>query len=504
MSLPSLKSLFSKRNLLLYIFITLLPAIVFSYLLTEQQTKKIKQEYTHKAQWFATFHANQIDQFIGETIGRLEMLATFIQIQRKELNRFEHILLTTQEKDIRFSGFYWANPEGDLIIGSNELSSPVNIFDRDYFQAALQTGKTAISDAHIGRVTGRNIITIATPAIYNDDIEGLLIASLRLDHLQIVIEQSLKDENITVTDSKGMSLIHTRPNTARTNTITSSIDVDRLPWTVTAHLSPLESNLYSKTFLSYLAVSLIVSHIIFLFIQYFLLQRHIKQEKEQNEMQKMRLVENLAASTAHEIRNPLTGIKGLVQLLSEKHKGEKEQFYFTVILDEVNRINSIVSELLLLGKPTAQEITTYNANDIVEEILPIMESEANYKNVEILFHSTTNELPISCVKDHIKQVILNLVKNSLESMDNGGKLTILLENHNNICFIKVKDSGSGMSKDVIKQVFTPFYTSKTDGTGLGLPVCKRIIEGSGGNISIQSELNKGTEITIQLPLTIEK
>ncbi|WP_332692290.1 ATP-binding protein [Halalkalibacter lacteus] len=501
MSLPSLKSFFSKQNLLIYVLITILPAIVISYLLTVQQTRELKQVYTNEAQWYATFHANQIDNFIGETIGRLEMLATFIHIQRKELNQFEHILLSTQEKDIRFSGFYWANPEGDLIIGTNDLPSPVNIFDREYFQEALRTGMTSISEAHKGRVTGRNIITIATPAVYNDDIEGLLIASLRLDHLQIKIEQSLTNENITITDSQGATLIKTRPNLAEPNTITSSITVERLPWTVTAHVTPAESSRFKNIFLLYLPICLIVSHIAFLLIQYYLLQRHVKKEKEQNEIQKMKLVENLAASTAHEIRNPLTGIKGLVQLLREKHKDEQEQLYFTVILDEVNRINSIVSELLLLGKPTAQAINIYNANDIIAEILPIIESETNYKNVELFFHSTADTLPILCVKDHIKQVILNLVKNSLESMDNGGQITLLLEKHGYICCIKVKDNGAGMTQDVLKQVFTPFFTSKEDGTGLGLPVCKRIIKGAGGDITIQSVLNKGTEITIQLPLT---
>ena len=218
----------------------------------------------------------------------------------------------------------------------------------------------------------------------------------------------------------------------------------------------------------------------------------------------LELIGNLAASTAHEIRNPLTGIKGLVKLLSEEYHDKKAQSYFEVIQTEIDRINVIVSELLVLGKPTAHTLKKYNANTIVAEIVPIIHSEANFMNVELSVDYHTEELSISCVKDQLKQVILNLTKNSLQAMPYGGKLSISLDKQSDNCLITVIDNGVGMQKDQLNQAFKPFFTLKKDGSGLGLTVCKRIIDSYGGKISIKSIPNEGTEVVITLPLVMEK
>jgi two-component system, sporulation sensor kinase D len=171
-----------------------------------------------------------------------------------------------------------------------------------------------------------------------------------------------------------------------------------------------------------------------------------------------------------------------------------------VIQSEIDRINAIVSELLVLGKPTAYTLKTYNVNDIVSEIEPIIHSEANYMNVEFSTRLASMDLPVSCVKDHLKQVVLNLAKNAFQAMPNGGKLSISLEKGMHSCIIRIADTGVGMQKDQVKQAFDPFYTLKKDGSGLGLTVCKRIIETYSGNISIQTTFNEGTLVEISLPL----
>jgi two-component system, sporulation sensor kinase D len=121
-------------------------------------------------------------------------------------------------------------------------------------------------------------------------------------------------------------------------------------------------------------------------------------------------------------------------------------------------------------------------------------------NVELSISYANVELPISCVKDHMKQVILNLSKNSLQAMQNGGKLRIILEKHAQTCMIRVEDTGIGMPKEQLRKAFSPFFTMKKDGSGLGLTVCKRIIESFGGQISIDSRPHMGTEVEITLPL----
>jgi two-component system, sporulation sensor kinase D len=212
----------------------------------------------------------------------------------------------------------------------------------------------------------------------------------------------------------------------------------------------------------------------------------------------------LAASTAHEIRNPLTGIKGLIQLLSEKYQTEKDQQYFSVINQEINRINQIVSEFLILGKPTIQKREIIDIREIFLELRPLIESEAMLSNITWSHHFPSQPVHIVCSKDQMKQVILNVVKNAFESMNGGGTLLIEVSNIKDKCNIKITDSGIGIPKENLAKLFDPFYTLKESGTGLGLAVCKTIIQSFGGSIQITSEENKGTVVNIYLPLNIEK
>lgn len=494
------------KRFLIYILVTLIPSVSLSYFLSEKKLADIENQYKGRAQWYANFHATNIDHFIGETVGRLEMLATLIHVQPDNIENIEQILKETQGKDPRFSGFYWANPNGDLINSSVPLSSPVNVSDREYFQEALSYRRTTISTAHIGRVTGRYIITIATPVLDRGQVKGVLLASLRIDEIKDNLMSRINRESIVVTDSEDQVLIDTRfdSNNQDENTVKSSTAVTHVPWITTAFITPEEDDSYTNAFLEYFIILFTITNIFFLFILHLLLRRNIKREKEQTEVHKLELIGNLAASTAHEIRNPLTGISGLVRLLSEDFKDQKAQYYFHVIQEEINRINNIVSELLVLGKPSITTLKTCDANDIVKEIEPIIHSEANYMNVqlEINYHSET--LPILCVKDQLKQVILNLAKNSLHAMPNGGKLSISLEEQSKACIISVEDNGSGIPKEQLTQVFNPFFTMKKDGSGLGLTVCKRIIESFNGTIHIDSHVNVGTRVEIRIPLTFDE
>ena len=138
------------------------------------------------------------------------------------------------------------------------------------------------------------------------------------------------------------------------------------------------------------------------------------------------------------------------------------------------------------------------------EIEPIIHSEANFMNVELSVVFWSRRIAFFLFKDQLKQVILNLTKNSLQAMPYGGKLSISLDKQLDNCLITVIDNGVGMQKDQLNQAFKPFFTLKKDGSGLGLTVCKRIIDSYGGKISIKSIPNEGTEVVITLPLVMEK
>ena len=235
-----------------------------------------------------------------------------------------------------------------------------------------------------------------------------------------------------------------------------------------------------------------------------MLKRQTKLERMQQEAQKLELIGTLAASTAHEIRNPLTGIKGLVQLLNEKYHHPEDEFYFDVINKEIARINQIVSEFLILGKPTAQKIHTVDMREIIFDLSPLIRSEANLYSIEYELTLPEQEIWVRTNTDQMKQVLLNLTKNAFEAMSKGGQLSLTVLKGKENCYITIADTGPGITKEDLRLIFKPFFTSKEDGTGLGLVVCKRIIESFGGTIEVESESGFGTVVNITLPLQTDQ
>lgn len=491
-----------KNKILIYLLLTIIPAAAISLYPAKHQVKILKIDYKNIAEEYANFYAMNIEHFLGETVGRLEMLATSIKVQHNNLNGLEQILRDTAGIDPRFSGFYWTNTSGDILISTRPSTKAVNIGDRPYFQKAVATEKTTVSEPHFGRISGRYIISLATPIADHGRVQGILVASLSLEEMEKEIKRLLKDEMILINDDTGKTIIKAG-SLSQGRLIGADRKISQAPWTIKAYTLSNEDTVFWKTFLKYFAIYLTVANILYISIHYFLLQRRIKKEKEQEEIHKLELIGRLAASTAHEIRNPLTGIKGLIKLLSEENHDQKAQSYYEVIQTEIDRINLIVSELLVLGKPTAYQLKTHNVNDIVAEIGPIIHSEANFMNVEVTIDFSEEILPVLCVKDQLKQVLLNLTKNSFQAMPSGGKLWITLAKQSSSCLIIVKDNGTGMTKDQIKQAFNPFYSLKKEGSGLGLTVCKRIIETYDGNIFLESAPAEGTTVEILLPLAVE-
>ncbi|MEW9668823.1 ATP-binding protein [Ammoniphilus sp. 3BR4] len=489
------------NNSLFYLCIVIIPSLLFSYLYIQEQSEKEREKIHREAQRYAGIHAMSIDGFFGETVGRLETMALLVQLHKGNLSHIGYLLEETKGKDPRFSGFYWVSPEGDILISTNPLTGKVNLSDRDYFKKALVSEQTTASKAHLGRVTGRYIVSLATPVVLENQVLGVLIGSVRLDYIQEFLGHSLAEEGIKVSDQTGQLLIDIRPEKEQERLVEATISTGRAPWNITVSFPDIDRSWYVSTLATALAISLIFTHIVFILVHYDRLRRRLNLEKLQNDAQKMELVGSLAASTAHEIRNPLTGIKGLTTLLSEKHKDEQDQFYFSVIQQEIDRINAIVSEFLVLGKPTVQVLTDINLADVLTELAPIVESESHMFKVQLSYSAPSTPLYVTCSRDHLKQVILNVTKNALEAMPNGGILSIAAYRRDNQCVISIKDTGDGIPLDVIKKIFDPFFTLKKHGTGLGLVICKRIIEMYGGSIEIQSTPRAGTEVEIFLPLS---
>lgn len=216
---------------------------------------------------------------------------------------------------------------------------------------------------------------------------------------------------------------------------------------------------------------------------------------------KLKIVGQMAAGIAHEIRNPLTAIKGFLQFI-EPQQSDKNKEYVDIMLRELERINFIVNEFLFLSKPQSVKFQENHILSIVNQVIKLMSTQSVMNNVEIKVNCEPDLPPIRSDENQLKQVFINLIKNAVEAMPNGGLLQIDLQRDSiNKILIVVRDQGCGIEKERLSSLGEPFYTTKEKGTGLGLMVCYKIIENHFGSVTIESEMGKGTTIKIELPVS---
>ncbi|MFZ3589557.1 ATP-binding protein [Bacillus sp. DJP31] len=487
-------------SILFYIGVVLLPSIIISsyFVYSELQEKKLVLQA--EAKQTASVYRDQLDQLLGKTKASLEMLAKVLAtkefLQTDEIRR---ILEESNQESPLYFGFYFADSQGNVQIGSSPIG-PVNILDNNYVQSAIVAKETKISPLIKNHTTGGELVTMVTPIIdKNEKTIGLLLVNIRVDYIQNIMRVLTPDEGIKVLNGYNQIIFETENVFKGSNQVYVETILRNAPWNIQVGVNEHSITWLFWTIFKYSSIFLFITNTIYLLNKYMVLRKNAKYEKLQNESQKLEIVGQLAASSAHEIRNPLTGIKGLVQLLSEKYKDKEDRFYFEVIQQEISRINEIVSEFLVLGNPIADIHSLNDIKHIMNELLPLIQSEANLYNIQLSLEMDEQSMMIYCAKDHVKQVILNITKNALEAMKNGGNIAISIKKVDHYCSISIKDTGVGIPRELVNKIFDPFFTLKETGTGLGLVVCKRIVTMYGGEISIHSELTVGTEVKVLFP-----
>ncbi len=215
--------------------------------------------------------------------------------------------------------------------------------------------------------------------------------------------------------------------------------------------------------------------------------------------EKLAVVGELAAGVAHEIRNPLTTLKGFTQLLSERMPDADKPFV-ELMLSELDRIEGITNEFMIVAKPQAMRREPVDVRQLLEQVIAFMHPEALLNGIEIGKHDDGGEAVISCDGNQLKQVFLNVIKNALDAMTAGGRLQIALrrQNEQQLC-VRISDTGCGMPEEVVSRLGEPFYTLKGKGTGLGLMVSLRIIEAHQGVVTFRSKVGEGTTVEMLLP-----
>ncbi|KXZ18010.1 PAS domain-containing protein [Bacillus nakamurai] len=230
--------------------------------------------------------------------------------------------------------------------------------------------------------------------------------------------------------------------------------------------------------------------------------RDISERKQTEELmlksEKLSIAGQLAAGIAHEIRNPLTAIKGFLQLMKPTMEGNEH--YFEIVFSELSRIELILSELLMLAKPQQNAVKErVNLKKIISEVTALLETQANLKGIFIKAEFGQDSVYINGDQNQLKQVFINLIKNAVESMPDGGTVHILMTEDEYSVNVTIKDEGDGIPENVLKRIGEPFLTTKEKGTGLGLMVTFNLIKNHQGAIQVDSKPDKGTAFKISFP-----
>ncbi|XXM73087.1 ATP-binding protein [Lysinibacillus sphaericus] len=219
--------------------------------------------------------------------------------------------------------------------------------------------------------------------------------------------------------------------------------------------------------------------------------------------EKSKVIGELAASIAHEIRNPLTTVRGFIQLMKEKNA---ESPYESIMLEEIDRVNEVLKELLLLAKPEANDTAQLSKEDMelnvyeeVNHVRILFDAVAAEQNKRLCVQSSLPpDTMVAFHESHFKQVLLNTIKNSLEAVEENGCIKIKLDESNGYVRVRIIDNGKGISKKRLARIGEPYFTNKDKGTGIGLTICFKLMNDYNGKMSVKSKLGWGTTVTLLL------
>jgi len=230
-----------------------------------------------------------------------------------------------------------------------------------------------------------------------------------------------------------------------------------------------------------------------------------KEELEQRmlNLDKLATIGQLSAGIAHEIKNPLTAIRSLVELLKEEGAVSSEfRPSVDVIIAEVERLNKVTNQFVALARPQEKKYSFFEVNPVLNNILMLLSAQFRKNGIEIV-SGLNSKITIYADPDELAQAVLNIVINSIQSFppqQSNRRITIETDDFINVCNIEISDNGCGIPKESLPKIFMPFYTSKKNGTGLGLSIVKRILDEMKSEVSVESDPGKGTRFRITIPI----
>ena len=239
-------------------------------------------------------------------------------------------------------------------------------------------------------------------------------------------------------------------------------------------------------------------------------------EDQLRQADRLAVVGELSASLAHEVRNPLGSIRGIVDILKDELPPNKETANFlNIMVQETERLNEVVENYLRFAGQKSSQVISFDIREIIKNTELLLANRARKNQITIKTRLPEKELPLTGVPGQLQQVLMNLALNSIQAMPDGGDLSVEVERlgtksqdgekasdskNTNEIRISISDNGKGISEPDIERIFKPFYTTRQDGTGLGLAIVKRIIDQNNWRIEVESEINRGSIFSIYIPI----
>jgi len=233
-------------------------------------------------------------------------------------------------------------------------------------------------------------------------------------------------------------------------------------------------------------------------------QRSASAQRRQLGGEHARHMEELSASIAHEIRNPITAAKSLVEQMGEEPASEESVGYARVALEELNRVERSISHLLRFAREEDLQLREARVGDVVDSALGALSDRLRRNGIEVVTEIGTDQ-PLLVDPEKLRRVILNLVSNALDALEPGATPAprVEVKAGENLAgsevWIRVRDNGPGMGPDELKRIFNPFHTGRSEGTGLGLAITQKLVNAHGGSIEVDSQPGRGTEFVVTLP-----
>jgi diguanylate cyclase (GGDEF)-like protein len=224
----------------------------------------------------------------------------------------------------------------------------------------------------------------------------------------------------------------------------------------------------------------------------------LNREEHMLRSDKLRVIGELASGMAHEIRNPLTTVKGFLQI--SKANGYNIENWYSLIMEEIDRMSDLTGEFLQFSKPHSIDFRVYSLHECVLKVIALMESEATRFGHQIHYKEAADPLLVLMDQDKMIQLLLNIVKNACEAMEENGVVHMQLTSDAKNVTVVIADNGPGIPGEQLEKIFHPFFTTKESGTGLGLSICYKIVQDHQGTLEVESELGTGTRFIITFPL----